>query len=79
MSKTKYYFFDTADRLEELIIENGTKYRDLEKLTGYKRNAIMAWKYGYSVPNARVIKLLAEYFNVSADYLVGLTNKRSSK
>lgn len=40
---------------------------------------ITNWCYGYSEPRATEIARLATYFNVSADYLLGLEDDTGTK
>lgn len=42
------------------------------------RQSIGQWKNGDTVPNIIMLKSIAEFFNVSADYLLGLTENTST-
>ena len=62
------------DRLIKLRKELNLTQEELAKKIGYTRTAVSAWEIGRNEPsNADTIKL-AEYFNVSTDYLLGKTD-----
>lgn len=42
--------------------------------TGISQSSIGAWEIALSVPNAKAIIALAKYFDVSSDYLLGLSD-----
>lgn len=68
-----------AIRLNKLIKENKiTKYRVAKDLKCSKQSVIN-WCDGISEPKISHIQQLAEYFNVSADYLIGLEDETGSK
>jgi len=48
----------------------GISDQDLCKILGKHKSKIYDWKKGRSEPTAQEILLIAEYFNVSADYLL---------
>ena len=59
-------------RLCELIVENEISKRELAKKIGVSATSISDWSNGKVQPTAENIYLIAEYFQVSADYLLGL-------
>lgn len=59
-------------RIKELRIENGLSQQALGKEIGVSQKAVDYWERGVNEPKASYIVLLAEKFNVSADYLLGL-------
>lgn len=61
-----------ALRLNELLIENEISKRELAKKIGVSATSISDWSTGKILPTAENVYLIAEYFNVSADYLLGL-------
>lgn len=63
-----------AERLKELREEKGMSQTQLAKATKLSKSAIGYWEAEKRVPNAEVIITLAQYFGVSADYLLGLEN-----
>lgn len=61
-----------ADRLKELRTDKNLSQRALAKDTGFSQAAIARWESNLQVPNIDVAILLAKYFNVTTDYLLGL-------
>lgn len=60
-----------AERIRELMrIENLTQVALAERV-GVKQNTISAWLSGKKEPCIRSLWLLADYFEVSVDYLIG--------
>ena len=47
---------------------------ELAKMTGLSAGAIGFWETEKRVPNAIAINTLAKYFNVTADYLLGIAD-----
>jgi len=42
--------------------------------TKISKSAISFWELGERIPNAQAIITLAQFFNVSSDYLLGLSD-----
>lgn len=63
--------FQTFDRIKELAQKQGLSINLLEEKLGYSRNTIYNLKN--SKPSTERISEIADYFNVSADYLLGRT------
>ncbi len=66
-----------ADRLSDLIskaAQNGITLRDIERATGVKKESISKYQNNKAEPGLNSIVALAKYFNVSADYLLGLSD-----
>lgn len=61
-----------AERLKELRLEKELTQRELAKQTGLSRSAITFWEHCERIPSAEAIIVLAKFFGVSADYLLGL-------
>ena len=59
-------------RLKELREEKGLSIKTLAKELGVSDIAIGRWEKGLRTPNIDSLILVANYFNVSADYLLGL-------
>lgn len=65
-----------GQRLKELRREKGLKQRELAELLGYTDRNIQKMEYGeVNVPALTLIKL-ADFFEVSLDYLVGRADQR---
>ena len=62
-----------AVRLRELIEKKGLSMLQLAKEIGVSRQAINSYTLGESVPDANNLTKIAEYFDVSTDYLLGLS------
>ena len=64
------------DRLKELREERGLTLDKLSAALGGKisRAALGRWEQGLRTPNMENIKLLAKFFGVTSDYLIGLTD-----
>lgn len=56
--------------MEEQVI---TDYK-LSADTGITQSCISSWRSGKSTPNPETLIILAEYFNVTVDWLVGKSN-----
>lgn len=63
-----------AERLKELRTEKGLSYMKLAELTGLSNGGLQKWENGSRVPNAEAVVILAKFFEVSSDYLLGLTD-----
>lgn len=63
-----------AERLKELRIEKGITQDKLAEETGLSQAALANWENGKRSPSAGAIITLAKYFNVSTDYLLGITD-----
>lgn len=61
-----------AERLKELREERNLTLKKLAKEIGVTDIAISRWENNLRVPNIDNLYLLAKYFGVSADYLIGL-------
>lgn len=66
-----------SSRLKELINEKGLSLRDLAADMGVTFTALSDWQRGNKTPRADSIVILARYFGVSSDYLLGLTSIRT--
>lgn len=62
------------ERLKELRIAKGVSQKELGKLIGATYSAISYWETGVNEPKLSYIIALCNYFEVSADYLLGLTD-----
>ena len=60
-----------AARIKELMKENNLTQVALAAAVGLKQNTVSAWLLGKKEPSIRSMWLLADYFNVDIDYLVG--------
>lgn len=63
----------TLDRIKTLCKEKGINITSLEKECGFSQNSIVKW--AKTSPSADRIISVSKFFNVSADYLLCLTDK----
>lgn len=63
-----------SSRLREERKKNKLKTEDLGKIIGVSKSTIGHWETGYYIPTAEKLFDLAEYFDVSVDYLLGRTD-----
>lgn len=69
-----------GERLNYLRKENKLKAEELADIVGVKRRIIFLYEKNESKPSYDVLIALANYFNVSLDYLVGISdNPRRNK
>ena len=57
-------------RLKELRLEKGISQNDLGKILNLSKMAISHWESGHSEPSITQLIVLANYFEVSVDYLI---------
>lgn len=55
---------------QRLLDEKGLKNADVARATGISNMTLSDWKRGKSVPKADKMRKIAEYLNVSVDYLM---------
>lgn len=65
-----------GDRLDKLIKESGIAISTISEKTHINRKQINNHRQSLSVPYAKFIKKYCDFFNVSADWLLGLTDER---
>ena len=63
-----------SERLKELRTEKGITQDMLAQATGLSQSALANWENGKRSPTATAIITLAKYFNVTTDYLLGMTD-----
>lgn len=63
--------FFTFEKIKELADKQGISLNILEEKLGFSRNTIYNMKK--STPNIERVSKIADYFNVSTDYLLGRT------
>ena len=56
---------------EQLLQKRGITTYKVSKDTGIAQSVFSAWKSGKSVPKTDKLKILADYFGVSLEYLTG--------
>lgn len=64
--------FSTLEKIKELAKKRGIPLSKLEESLGYSTNYFYTLKT--KTPNAERLQEIADYFNVSTDYLLGRTD-----
>ena len=65
-----------AERIKELRNEQHLTQNQLADICGVKYRTYQDYEYGKCHPTALGLVFLADYFNVSLDYLMGRTERR---
>lgn len=65
--------------LSKLRSENNLSQRDLASELGVSSGAIGMWETGKRFPDLTMLVKIAAYFDVTADYLLGLTSTPDAK
>lgn len=60
-----------CQRLKELRTKNKLTLEQLGKEIGVAKQTVGHWETGYNIPPLEITIALADYFDVSLDYLVG--------
>lgn len=63
-----------AERLKELLMEEKITVNKLATDLGISNSVVYYWVNGKTTPNADYIIAIADYFNISTDYLLGRTD-----
>lgn len=71
---TKIYIMKIAERLKELRQEHNLSQSALAKEIGVSQKAIDYWERGVNEPKATYIIKMADFFDISTDYLLGREN-----
>ena len=62
-----------GDRLKELRKEKKITQPELANMLGVTFSTVSAWEVGKAQPSYEILTKLAQYFNVTTDYLLGFT------
>ena len=68
-----------AKRLKELRLNNGLTQKELAKSIEVGRTTISEYESGKIVPKQEGLLRIANHFNVSVDYLTGVSNERATR
>jgi transcriptional regulator with XRE-family HTH domain len=74
MSEQKSLF---SIRIKKLRESKNLKQQDLAKILNISNSAISKWEQGAREPDFKTLKVIADYFNVSTDYLIGKDTNNS--
>jgi transcriptional regulator with XRE-family HTH domain len=64
-----------GEKVKELRVKKGLSQDKLAQRLNISRTTITMWETLQREPDFETVKTLANYFNVSTDYLLGNTNK----
>ena len=62
-----------AEKIKILRKKYNFTQTDIAKKLGITRSSVNAWEMGISIPSTQYIVELAQLFNVSSDYLLGIS------
>jgi transcriptional regulator with XRE-family HTH domain len=65
-----------GQRIKELRIKNQLTQTQLAEVIGVHKSVISEIENGINTTTLEKVYILADYFNVSIDYLTGRTNKK---
>lgn len=63
-----------SKKLKELRLEKGLSQRELAEILKTNNSSVCDWERERSQPDLETLVDIAKYFNVSTDYLLGLTD-----
>lgn len=63
------------ERLAQARKDAGYTQLQIQDILGIKRSTLASWEAGYSEPNVDNIAILADFYEVSADWLLGTKGK----
>ena len=66
-----------AQRLKDLRQEKKISQTELASALNISNRTISMYEQGNSEPNVEILSKIADYFNVTADYLIGRTSCRN--
>ena len=66
--------FDISERIKYLRIKNDLTQKKMAEIIGIKEVSYQRYEYGDSTPGLTKLVFLADYFDVSLDYLIGRSN-----
>ena len=64
-----------GERLKELRKEKGLSQKALAQYLGYNQSMVCFWENKVNEPTESAIRKAALFFEVSADYLIGLSDE----
>lgn len=77
-AKSANFYAVFPERLREVMQEHGATQQELAEYVGKSRQAIGYYADGSSSPDWETLAKIAQYFGVSADWLLGLTDTHST-
>mgnify|MGYP001101439837 CR=1 FL=1 len=68
-----------CERIKEMCIERGLKQREMADQLGLAINSYQAYEYATRYPEFKGLIAIADFFDVSLDYLVGRSDVRERR
>lgn len=65
-----------SERLKQIMSESNSTHQDLANVLGVQRQTVSLYVNGQIRPDIESLAIISEHFNVTADWLLGLTNDR---
>lgn len=65
------------DRIDRLLFENGLNDAALAQIAGVGKSTVSGWRSGKYNPKEDKLKKIANYFNVSVEWLVGIDDYKT--
>lgn len=62
------------ERFELLLEKNKVTAAEVSRKTGISKATLSKWKHGVSTPKMDKLKLIADFFHVSVEWLAGYDN-----
>ena len=66
--------YKIGERIKELRIEKNISQRTLSELCKVKQSCVSKWERGATLPPVDIIIILSRIFEISSDYLLGITD-----
>lgn len=70
---------DIGRRISSLRNEKKINQRDFAEILGVSNGAVGMWETNKRQPDLETIKNIASFFNVTTDYLLGISNNKNEK
>lgn len=67
-----------SERIRELRAKKDLSQEELGNIAGVGKQAVSSWERNESKPRSDVLNVLADFFNVTTDYLLGRTDNPRS-
>lgn len=67
-----------SERLRDLRNEKGISQKELAAALFVSQQTVAKWETDRSTPNPDMVSQIAQYFDVSSDYLIGMSDSKSN-
>ena len=69
---------EISQRIFDLLKAQGKTQKELAVILGIDPSSVASWKIDNTNPKAEYLPIIAKFFNVSADYILGLIDEPKS-